>query len=274
MPPDSSVEEEGNRKQKLQKWLDQNQYTRKGILRYEAIFGKTYVSVGGEITTRQFTEDLGLEPDKRVLDIGCGIGGSAFYMARKFHVHVHGVDLSTNMVAIAQDYRADMEPEVKHRVQFYVEDATSMSYPANFYHLVYSRDTILHIKDKEKLFRQLYHTLVPGGRIFITDYCMGDQELSDSFKAYVAQRAYNLHTVADYGQILSNVGFQNVVAKDMTGMMVDMMELELEKFHQIREKFIEEFSEEDFLYLTQGWSEKIVRCKAGDQAWGLFSAIK
>jgi hypothetical protein len=28
MPPDSSVEEEGNKKQKLQKWLDQNQYTR------------------------------------------------------------------------------------------------------------------------------------------------------------------------------------------------------------------------------------------------------
>merc|ERR1719262_1428337 len=32
----------------LQMWLDQNQYSRKGILRYEAIFGRTYVSVGGE----------------------------------------------------------------------------------------------------------------------------------------------------------------------------------------------------------------------------------
>jgi hypothetical protein len=30
-------------------------------------------------------------------------------------LHVHGVDMSTNMVAIAQNYRADMEPEVKHR---------------------------------------------------------------------------------------------------------------------------------------------------------------
>ena len=32
-----------------------------------------------------------------------------------FKVHVHGVDLSTNMVAIAQDYRVTMEPEVTHR---------------------------------------------------------------------------------------------------------------------------------------------------------------
>jgi hypothetical protein len=36
------------------------------------------------------------------------------------------------------------------------------------------------------------------------------QELSESFKAYVAQRDYKLHTVADYGQILSKVGFSHV----------------------------------------------------------------
>ena len=50
---------------------------------------------------------------------------------------VHGVDLASNMIAIAQDYRLEMEPEVKHRVQFYIEDATAMSYPKNFYDVVY-----------------------------------------------------------------------------------------------------------------------------------------
>ena len=55
MPADSGLDDEksgGNKKKMLQTWLDQNQYTRKGILRYEAIFGRTYVSVGGETTTR------------------------------------------------------------------------------------------------------------------------------------------------------------------------------------------------------------------------------
>ena len=57
----------------------------------------------------------------KVLDIGCGTGGSAFYMAREFGVDVHGIDLASNMIGIAQDYRAEMEPAVKHRVQFYIE---------------------------------------------------------------------------------------------------------------------------------------------------------
>jgi len=84
MPADSSLNDEqaGEEKKKmLQQWLDQNQYTRQGILRYEAIFGRTYVSVGGETTTSEFTSQLGLQPGMKVLDIGCGTGGSAFYMA-------------------------------------------------------------------------------------------------------------------------------------------------------------------------------------------------
>ena len=43
----------------------------------------------------------------QVLDIGCGTGGSAFYMARNYGVDVYGFDLSTNMIGIAQDYRSD-----------------------------------------------------------------------------------------------------------------------------------------------------------------------
>ena len=43
-----------------------------------------------------------------MLDVGCGTGGSAFFMARQYGIHVHGVDLSSNMLAIAQD-RLDRE---------------------------------------------------------------------------------------------------------------------------------------------------------------------
>ncbi len=101
-------------------------------------------------------------PFPQVLDVGCGIGGSAFYMARCFGALVHGIDLSVNMIALAQENRANLaekEPGVKHRVQFHVEDATTMSYPQDFYDVVYSRDTILHIEDKAALFRKFFRTL-------------------------------------------------------------------------------------------------------------------
>ena len=71
-----------NPEKKLQEFLDAQQYTRKGILKYEKVFGHRYVSTGGEQTTMEFCQLFNLERGQKVLDVGCGIGGSAFYMAQ------------------------------------------------------------------------------------------------------------------------------------------------------------------------------------------------
>jgi len=87
----------------FQKFLDEQQYSRNGILRYEKIFGEDFVSTGGIDTTREFVKILKLKNEQKVLDIGCGIGGSAFLMNRDYGAHVRGIDLSTNMIDIANE---------------------------------------------------------------------------------------------------------------------------------------------------------------------------
>ena len=54
-------------------------------------------------------------------------------MAKRFGVQVYGYDLSVNMINIANDLRMEQKANVKHAVQFYVEDATLMDYPDQFY---------------------------------------------------------------------------------------------------------------------------------------------
>lgn len=269
----------GKSSEDFQKFLDNQQYTKNGILRYEKIFGKTYVSTGGEKTTEKFcTEYLNLKPGDRVLDIGCGIGGSAFYMAKTFGVDVYGIDLSTNMINIANDYRNDstvVSPSVKHRVQFHVEDATTMDYPENFYDLVYSRDTILHIQDKEALFKLFFKTLKPGGILLISDYCQGrDENQSLAFKDYVSQRGYHLHTPANYGKIMEKAGFSKVLALNNTEYFLEILNEELTKFTGIKKEMIKEYSEKDYEDISRGWKNKLERCNAGDQVWGFFKGTK
>ena len=65
----------------FQEFLDQQQYTVNGVLRYEKIFGENFVSTGGKDTTVEFVDQLGLKPGQKVLYVGSGLGGSAFYMA-------------------------------------------------------------------------------------------------------------------------------------------------------------------------------------------------
>ena len=51
---------------------------------------------------REFIEELNLQPNSTILDAGCGLGGSAFLMAEQFGLSVDGIDLSENMIRIAQ----------------------------------------------------------------------------------------------------------------------------------------------------------------------------
>jgi len=262
--------------EKHQKFLDGNQYSKNGITRYEEIFGKTWVSVGGETTTKEFVELLDLKPGMKVLDIGSGAGGSAFLMARNYGVDVHGIDLSSNMNSISLDYRQQMEAQVKHRVNFYIEDANIMEFPENFYDVVYSRDTIMHFREKEKeaLFRNILKTLKPGGKFMVSDYCRGEKPSPKEFVDYEAQRGYYLLRVKEYGKVLEQTGFSKVVALDKTNLMINIMKMELRKFYEIKNSFIKKFSKKDYDDLDQGWKEKLVWCPGGLMAWGLFIATK
>ncbi|XP_063613827.1 uncharacterized protein LOC134787065 [Penaeus indicus] len=257
-----------------QEFLDTNQYSRKSILRYERIFGHTWVSTGGETTTKDFLIRMNLRPGMRVLDVGCGTGGSAFYMARHYGVHVHGVDLSTNMIDIAIDRLNREEKYMQSMIKFEVGDITKVQYDNASYDIIYSRDTILHIPNKEELYRTLLAWLKPGGKLIVTDYCRGDQEHSQEFLDYVKRRGYDLRTVKAYGKVLEEAGFKDVQAVDMTQTFISVLQNELKYFEPTRDAFVQDYSEKDYKEIVDGWRQKLVRCNAGDQAWGMFLATR
>jgi len=257
-----------------QEFLDNSQYKMGGILRYEWIFGHTFISTGGLETTEEFCKLLSLKPGSRVLDVGCGIGGSAFYMAEKYGATVLAIDLSTNMIAIGRDRRSKQPTHVQDKVSFECGDILEQSYPAGSFDVIYSRDTILHIANKQKLFNLFHSWLAPGGSVLITDYCQGNKVLSPAFISYVKQREYNLTTVKQYGSLLEKAGFTDVQAIDSTDKFIQILRTEVNRFQKKKEDFLKEFSVEDYDAIANGWNDKVVRSSSGDQAWGLFLGKK
>jgi len=255
-------------------FLDSQQYSRQGILRYEKIFGHHFVSTGGLETTQAFLPMLDLKPGQKILDVGAGIGGSAFLMVDQHDTEVLAIDLSGNMISIGIE-RVNEERKGDTKVLFEVVDATKVEYKENEFDVIYSRDTILHIPDKKALFASFLKWLKPGGKLLITDYCCSEGAHSEDFKKYVKQRGYNLLSPAAYGKVLEEVGFVNVNAKDNTDMFLDVLRGEVTKTEKIKEEFIKEFSESDYNYIVDGWKEKIKRASpSGNQRWGLFYAEK
>jgi tocopherol O-methyltransferase len=104
-----------------------------------------------------------------VVDVGCGIGGSAFHLAHKFGARVDGITLSPRQCARAQE-RAT-ERGVADTVRFQVADALEMPFPDASFDLVWSCESGEHMPDKARFVAECVRVLKPGGRLIIVTWC-------------------------------------------------------------------------------------------------------
>jgi phosphoethanolamine N-methyltransferase len=251
------------------KFDNKGQYSRTSILRYEKIFGDHYISTGGAETTDNLCRRLGgsLRPGARVLDVGSGIGGAAFHLARKFGAQVTGIDLAEEMVAIAVDRAAELG--LRDQVAFILGDVLETEFPERF-DILWSRDALMHVPDKPRLFSRLHSLLADGGRIVITDYARGKTPASPAFEDYIEKTGYHVVEPEQYGHLLRDAGFVEVVVDDATATFVDILSRESKRLVEHRSDFLAAFSESDLNYLVDRWAMKERFCQDGDMKWGIY----
>jgi len=252
-------------RQVTQDFLDSSQYLESSILQYERVYGEDFVSPGGREMAREMIGRMALAPDARVLDVGCGLGGSAFVMASEFGLQVDGIDLSRNMLVLAnQKLSAN---GLSRSVNLQWGDCLELD-RSDTYDAVYSRDVFLHIHDKDRLFEVLNASLRKGGKLLFTDYCCGPKPWDTEFNDYVEDRGYCLHTIQEYCELISGAGFTQVSGEDITTRFNEILQLDLECIDRL------DLDETTRAKITLSWQQKLKRSLEGDHRWGVFSAVK
>jgi MPBQ/MSBQ methyltransferase len=118
-----------------------------------------------------------LPPGSRLLDVGCGIGGSARILARDYGFDVLGISISPAQVARARELTPTA---LQERCRFAVMDALALDLPdgepsgsegegAGF-DAVWSVEAGPHMADKQRYADELLRVLRPGGRLVVADW--------------------------------------------------------------------------------------------------------
>lgn len=159
---------------------------------------------------------------KSVVDVGCGIGGSSRYLAKKFGASCVGITLSpvqaerANALAVAQG--------LADKVSFQVADALEQPFPDGQFDLVWSMESGEHMPNKPKFVGELARVAAPGGTIIIVTWCHRDlapneeslqqwekdllKKICDSF--YLPEWC----STADYVKLLETMSLQDIKSAD------------------------------------------------------------
>jgi ubiquinone/menaquinone biosynthesis C-methylase UbiE len=104
----------------------------------------------------------------RVLDAGCGVGGSAFFMAETRACKVSGITLSEKQLAFAKDQNA--KKNLGQLVDFSLQDYTQTNFPDETFDVVWAIESLTSTPHKRTFAQEAMRILKPGGVLVLADY--------------------------------------------------------------------------------------------------------
>jgi ubiquinone/menaquinone biosynthesis C-methylase UbiE len=125
-----------------------------------------FFNIGGVGSMDKLAKLLGLEEGTRVLEVGCGTGGNACYLANKYGCHITGIDIAEQMVKQAQ-LRAE-ELDLTDKVSFKIGNAYDLDFPDGSFDVIYTI-FVSQFLDPTKAYKEFSRVLVSGGRLGINE---------------------------------------------------------------------------------------------------------
>jgi SAM-dependent methyltransferase len=175
--------------------------------------------IRGILATAESAAAAGLEPSTRVLDLGCGIGGPARYLAATFGCKVTGVDLSPGFIDAAT--YLTVRCGLSDSVTFQVGDALHLPFEDAAFDTVFLQHVAMNVENRPALYAEVRRVLTPGGRFVTYDLVLRDGDV-----VYPAPWARDASTSfllseSDTRTALEQAGFKAVLWRDDTQTALD-----------------------------------------------------
>ena len=216
----------------------------------EMIYGSGFLSQGGPSEIDAMFTGINLTGLK-ILDLGCGLGGPALYLAKNNAVEVVGIDPQVSIVQRAQNKLHDVLQDLKGKVSFTVmTNPTNLKqFADNSFDLVFAIESMLHVPFEIKLdyFKDMHRVVKEHGQIVILDWMPAPTNKEHSLP-------FHLLTVSEFYNLLEAAGFEDIQYTDTTSSRVTCALQNIDTIIARADEIKQRFGQQIYEHALQGWT--------------------
>lgn len=176
--------------------------------------GMTVIHPGGLAATRRLAEACHLDARSRVIDIACGKGTSAVYLAEKYGCEVVGVDIDERLVE--QAAALAKRRGLNGKVTFRVGDALALPFANDEFDAAISQAMLVLVDDQQKAAREALRVIQPNGFAGWLELSWREEPTEDFLvsvsNVLCAYCMLNVHTSQDWKALLEDAGVKRLEA--------------------------------------------------------------
>lgn len=163
--------------------------------------------------TVELADALPIREGDTLVDIGCGIGGPARYLAKRFNCRVEGIDITAPFIDAANKLSALVAMQDAVRCQH--GDGQNLPYKDETFDGGYSQHVLMNVPDRTTFFAEAFRVLKPGAFFALTEHGLGPVgEPHHPVPWSEDGRGAYLMRPSDTVDILKETGFRNVEVTD------------------------------------------------------------
>jgi len=167
----------------------------------------------GLAATVELADRLPIKGGQHIVDIGCGLGGPARYMAKRFQCKVSGVDITQPFVEAANRLTALLRME--HQVTIQHGDGQRLPYGDALFDGAYTQHVTMNVADRRTFFAEACRVLKSGAFFALTEHGLGPNGdphyplpwSADGSGAYLVRPS-------ETRALLEAAGFEDIVLED------------------------------------------------------------
>ncbi len=226
-----------------------------------------------ENTNRIMAEAVRLGPDTRVLDLGCGYGSTARYLAANFGCPVTGTNISEKELDLARQRAA--EAGLTHLLTFEYEDFHRLACPDCSYDVVWSQEAFLHAADKNAVLSECRRALKPNGSLIFTDILVSrNTPAEDRNRIYDRVKSPDMWDLEDYRAALSRLDLPVSREEDWSQYVARSYGWVRDRLRENREALLPRIGADTIDNTLDALSFWVNSAKAGYIGWAMFLATK